>query len=115
MRAKITGNEKNRPTLKLLEGGNVQKADSGGYYWSGNMLIDNNKNEARRLASRTYKGVELLLVEEGGFAKADDPDVGIKIVPPPFSAAPTSFEAKLQQEIKSSALGLKRSRCACRG
>jgi hypothetical protein len=60
--------EKPKDTIELLDGGKVAKSRFfGGYFWSGDMLISMNEDQALKMEVRTIDGRDFLIVERGGF------------------------------------------------
>ena len=65
--------EGSKDTLQLMDGGNVGKSKYfGGYFWSGDMLIGINEDQALKMEVRTVEGVDFLIVEKGGFNAVPD-------------------------------------------
>jgi len=58
-----------KDTLQLSKGGKVKSNFFKGYFWSGDMLIDPNGSEAKKMILKTVDGVQFLLVEKGEFDK----------------------------------------------
>ena len=60
--------EGSKDTLQLMDGGKTGKSRFyGGYFWSGDMLIGINDDQALKMEVRTVEGVDFLIVERGGF------------------------------------------------
>ena len=60
--------ENPKDTLQLMDGGKTGKSRFyGGYFWSGDMLIGINDDQALKMEVRTVEGVDFLIVERGGF------------------------------------------------
>ena len=60
--------EKPKDTIQLLDGGKVAKSGFfRGYFWSGDMLVGVNSDQALKMETRTVDGVDFLIVERGGF------------------------------------------------
>ena len=60
--------ENAKDTIQILDGGKVAKSKFfGGYFWSGNMLIGINDDQALKMEVRKVGGREFLIVERGGF------------------------------------------------
>ncbi|BCX46693.1 hypothetical protein HAHE_06010 [Haloferula helveola] len=54
--------------LQLADGGKVGRSKFfSGYFWSGDMLIGVNEDQALKMEVRTVDGVDFLVVEKGGF------------------------------------------------
>jgi hypothetical protein len=64
---------KGRPkdTLVLSAGGKVKSGFYKGYFWSRDALMSSDQGHALRMIKKTVSGVEFLLVEKGGFGKAN--------------------------------------------
>lgn len=61
--------------LVLSDGGKVAKSRYfGGYFWSGDMLIGVNDDQALKMEVRTVEGFDFLIVEKGGFNTTPDSD-----------------------------------------
>ncbi|MGB1129311.1 MAG: hypothetical protein ACPG4K_04625, partial [Haloferula sp.] len=59
---------KPKDTLKLEKGGKVSKSGFyRGYFWSGDMLIGVDDDQALKMEIRTVAGRDFLIVERGGF------------------------------------------------
>ena len=57
-----------KDTIELLDGGKVAKSRFyGGYFWSGDMLISMNEDQALKMEVRSIGGRDFLIVERGGF------------------------------------------------
>ncbi len=69
--------EKPKDEIQLIDGGKVAKTRFfGGHFWSGDMLIGVNDDQALKMEVRTMGGREFLLIERGGFnAPADSDEV----------------------------------------
>ena len=60
--------EGSKDTLQLLDDGKVAKSKFySGYFWSDNMLVGINDDQALKMEVRTFDGVDFLIVERGGF------------------------------------------------
>ncbi len=60
--------DKPKDTIQLLDGGKVAKSKMfGGYFWSGDMLVGVNDDQALKMEVRKVDGVDFLIVERGGF------------------------------------------------
>jgi hypothetical protein len=60
--------DKPKDMLQLQDNGKVGKSRFfGGYFWSGDMLIGVNDDQALKMGVRTVDGVDFLIVEKGGF------------------------------------------------
>jgi hypothetical protein len=65
--------DKPKDTLQLLDQGKVAKSKYfSGYFWSGNMLIGVNDDQALQMEVRTVDGVDFLVIERGGFNSVPD-------------------------------------------
>ncbi len=57
-----------KDTIELLDGGKVAKSRFfGGCFWSGDMLISMNEDQALKMEVRSIGGRDFLIVERGGF------------------------------------------------
>ena len=57
-----------KDTIQLVDGGKVAKSGFfRGYFWTDDMLIGINADQALKMEVRTYDGVDFLLIERGGF------------------------------------------------
>jgi len=63
--------EKPKDTIQLMDGGKLESKFFKGYFWSGDMLVNFNGSEALKMELRTHQGQDFLVVEKGGFEKAD--------------------------------------------
>lgn len=78
---KNPGNEKPKDIIQFLDGGKTAKSGFfGGYFWSGDMLIGVNDDQAVKFEVRTVGGKEFLIIERGGFNAAPDSDE-VKSIP----------------------------------
>jgi hypothetical protein len=60
--------EKPKDTIQLLDGGKVAKSKFfGGYFWSGDMLVGVNDDQALKMEVRKVDGIDFLIIERGGF------------------------------------------------
>ncbi len=60
--------EKPKDVIQLIDGGKVAKSKFfGGYFWSGDMLIGINDDQALKMEVRKVGGVDFLIIERGGF------------------------------------------------
>jgi hypothetical protein len=60
--------DKPKDFLQLMDGGKTGRSKFyGGYFWSGDMLIGVNDDQALKMEVRTVEGVDFLIVERGGF------------------------------------------------
>jgi hypothetical protein len=60
--------DKPKDFIQIMDGGNLAKSKFfGGYFWSGDMLIGINEDQALKMEVRTVDGYEFLIVERGGF------------------------------------------------
>ena len=60
--------ENPKDTLQLLDGGKVAKSKFfGGYFWSGDMLVGVDDDQALKMEVRKVGGRDFLIVERGGF------------------------------------------------
>jgi hypothetical protein len=65
--------DKPKDFIQLQDNGKVSKSGFfGGYFWSGNMLIGGNDDQALKMEVRTVDGVDFLVVEKGGFNTVPD-------------------------------------------
>jgi hypothetical protein len=63
--------DKPKDMIQLMDGGKVAKSRFfGGYFWSGDMLIGVNDDQAVKMEVRKVDGVDFLIVEKGGFNAA---------------------------------------------
>lgn len=70
--------DKAKDTIQILDGGKIAKSGFyKGYFWSDNMMIGMNQDEAVKMEIRTVGGHDFLIVERGGFSKppATDDDL----------------------------------------
>ena len=73
-----------KDTLWLMDGGKVDKSRYfGGYFWSDDMLIGVNDDQALKMEVRTYEGIDFLIIEKGGFGGSPDDD-GTAEIPADF-------------------------------
>jgi hypothetical protein len=71
-----------KDTLQLLDGGKVARSKFyGGYFWSGDMLVGVNDDQALKMEMRTVGGRDFLIVERGGFNKTPESEDDL-IIPP---------------------------------
>ncbi len=67
--------DKPKDVIQLMDGGKVAKSKFfNGYFWSGDMLIGVNDDQALKMEVRTMGGRDFLLVERGGFNAPPDSD-----------------------------------------
>jgi hypothetical protein len=67
--------ENPKDVIQLVEGGKVAKSKFfGGYFWSGDMLIGVNDDQALKMEVRKVGGREFLIIERGGFNAVPDSD-----------------------------------------
>jgi hypothetical protein len=72
--------EKSKDVIQLLDGGKIAKSKFfGGYFWSGDMLIGVNDDQALKMEVRTIGGMDFLIVERGGFNTAPDSDEVVQV------------------------------------
>ena len=72
--------DKPKDVIQIIDGGKVAKSKNfGGYFWSGDMLIGVNDDQALKMEVRTVGGRDFLIVERGGFNAAPDSDEVVKI------------------------------------
>jgi hypothetical protein len=72
--------DKPKDVIQILDGGQVAKSKFyGGYFWSGDMLIGVNDDQALKMEVRTMGGRDFLLIERGGFNAPPDSDEVIEI------------------------------------
>jgi hypothetical protein len=71
-----------KDTLKIEPNGKTSKS---GYYrnhfWSGNMLVGIDEDQALKMGVRTHEGIDFLVVERGGKFGGDPDDEGTEAVP----------------------------------
>jgi hypothetical protein len=73
--------EKPKDVIQLIDGGKVAKSKFfGGYFWSGDMLIGLNADQALTMEVRTMGGRDFLIIERGGFNSPPDSDE-VKVIP----------------------------------
>jgi hypothetical protein len=54
--------------LQILDGGKLAKSKFfSGYFWSGDMLVGVNDDQALKMEVRTVDGIDFLIIERGGF------------------------------------------------
>lgn len=71
---------KPKDTIWLSDGGKVAKSRYfGGYFWSGDMLIGVNDDQALKIEVRTFEGFDFLIIEKGGFNAAPVTEEVVKI------------------------------------
>ncbi len=62
-----------KDTIQLLDGGKIAKSKFfGGYFWSGNMLVGVNDDQALKMEVRNVGGRDFLIIERGGFNAVPD-------------------------------------------
>jgi hypothetical protein len=62
-----------KDTIHLSAGGKVAKSRFfGGYFWTGNMLLGVNDDQALKMEVRTIEGFDFLIIEKGGFNTAPE-------------------------------------------
>ncbi|MFK7852033.1 MAG: DUF6288 domain-containing protein [Akkermansiaceae bacterium] len=72
--------EKPKDTLQLKEGGVVAKSKfHSGYFWSDDMLVGVNDDQALKMEVRTIDGFDFLVVEKGGFNAEPESDEVLEI------------------------------------
>jgi hypothetical protein len=60
--------ENPKDVIQLLDGGKIAKSRFfGGYFWSGDMLIGVNDDQALKMEVRNVGGRDFLIIERGGF------------------------------------------------
>jgi hypothetical protein len=60
--------DKPKDVVQLLDQGKIAKSRFfSGYFWSGDMLIGVNDDQALKMEVRKVDGIEFLVVERGGF------------------------------------------------
>ncbi len=65
--------EKPKDIIQFIDGGKVAKTRFyGGYFWSGDMLVGINDDQALKFEVRSVGGRDFLIVERGGFNKTPD-------------------------------------------
>ena len=66
--------------IHLSKGGKVGKSRFfGGYFWSGNMLIGADDDQALKMGVKTYDGYDFLIIEKGGFEATNDQGETVKV------------------------------------
>jgi hypothetical protein len=69
-----------KDTIQIMDKGKVAKSKFyGGYFWSGDMLVGVNQDQALKMEVRTIGGREFLLIERGGFNATPDSDEVVKV------------------------------------
>ncbi len=64
-----------KDVIQLIDGGKVAKSKFfNGYFWTGDMLVGINDDQALKMEVRTMGGRDFLLIERGGFNKPPDSD-----------------------------------------
>ncbi len=72
--------ENPKDTIQILDKGKVARSKFfGGYFWSGDMLIGVNDDQALKMEVRKVGGREFLIVERGGFNAVPDSDEVVAI------------------------------------
>ena len=72
--------DKPKDLIQILDGGKTAKSKFyGGYFWSGDMLIGVNDDQALKMEVRTVDGVDFLVVERGGFNATPDSDEIVQV------------------------------------
>lgn len=67
--------ENPKDVIQILDGGKVAKSKFfGGYFWTGNMIIGVNDDQALKMEIRTVNGRDFLIIERGGFNAVPDSD-----------------------------------------
>lgn len=67
--------KKPKDMLRLEDGGKVSKSKFfGGYFWSDDMLIGVNEDQALKMEVKTFEGIDFLIIEKGGFNETPDSD-----------------------------------------
>lgn len=67
--------ENPKDVIQLLDNGKVAKTKFfGGYFWSGDMLIGVNDDQALKMEVRTVGGRDFLIIEKGGFNAPPETD-----------------------------------------
>lgn len=65
--------EKPKSTITFKKNGQLKSKQFRGYFWSGDMLINMNGNEARKMKLINVEGVDVLVIENGGFSDSSHP------------------------------------------
>ena len=72
--------EKPKDVLQLLDGGKVEKSKFfGAYFWSGNMLIGVDDDQALKMEVRKVGDRDFLIIERGGFNAKPDSDEIVQV------------------------------------
>jgi hypothetical protein len=72
--------DKPKDVIQIQPDGKISKSRFfGGYFWSGNMLIGSNDDQALKMEVRTVGGRDFLIVERGGFNTPPDSDEVVEI------------------------------------
>ena len=72
--------ENPKDVIELKDGGQVARTRFfGGYFWSGDMLIGINDDQALKMEVRKIDGYEFLIVERGGFNVTPDSDEVVEV------------------------------------
>ncbi|MEI6179078.1 MAG: HEAT repeat domain-containing protein, partial [Verrucomicrobiota bacterium] len=72
--------DKPKDVIQLIDGGKVAKTKFfGGYFWSGDMLIGVNDDQALKFEVRTVGGRDFLIIERGGFNTTPTSDDVVQI------------------------------------
>jgi len=76
--------DKPKDVIQLIDGGKVGKSKFfGGYFWSDNMLIGVNDDQALKMEVKTFEGRDFLIIERGGFTPPITSD-GLEEIPKDF-------------------------------
>ncbi|MES2982747.1 MAG: DUF6288 domain-containing protein [Verrucomicrobiota bacterium] len=72
--------DKPKDVIQIIDGGKVAKSGFfGGYFWSGDMLIGVNDDQALKMEVRTVGGRDFLIIERGGFNAPPESDEVVKV------------------------------------
>lgn len=72
--------EKPKDVIQLLDGGKIAKTGFfRGYFWSGDMLIGIDDDQALKMEVRKVGGREFLIIERGGFNAKPDSDEIVRV------------------------------------
>lgn len=76
--------KKPKDVIQIIDGGKVARTKYfSGYFWSGNMLIGLNDDQALKMEVKTYEGRDFLIIERGGFIPPVTSD-GLEEIPKDF-------------------------------
>jgi len=71
--------DKPKDVIQLLDGGVAKSKFFSGYFWTDNMLIGINEDQALKFEVRTMGGRDFLIIERGGFNPTPDSDEIVKV------------------------------------